>query len=197
MTKKCASCSFDNTDDATFCESCGSKMESFSPPPSPAPVAAGPPAPAMTASPLSPASMPSSPPAAQGPKVKCTMCGTENSQGNEFCDSCGAKLSAIPAASPILVAPITRLILPQGDEIKVDSYPRAMGRADFVRVNKSEYVSRKHFELSIENGKYYLADTNSTNGTKINNNTVTTKTELKDGDVIELGGAISVTFKAG
>lgn len=192
MSKKCASCAFENTDDAEFCESCGLKLDG-----SPVPRVPTPPAGSRGASARP---RPSAPPAptSRGGKLKCALCGSENEAGSEFCDSCGAKLSAaaqIQATTPAM--PTSKLILPQGDEIAITSYPRAFGRADFARIEKSEYVSRKHFEVSMENGKYYLADTGSTNGTSLNKTKLTSKSELKDGDQIELGGVITLTFKAG
>jgi pSer/pThr/pTyr-binding forkhead associated (FHA) protein len=92
-------------------------------------------------------------------------------------------------------APISKLILPQGDEISITSYPRTFGRSDFLRVDKSDYISRKHFEISLENGKYYILDVGSTNGTNLNGTKLTGKTELKGGDSIELGGVVTLTFQ--
>jgi DNA-directed RNA polymerase subunit RPC12/RpoP len=195
LTKKCTLCGFENTDDTTFCESCGSKIESIAPPPPPMPVP-----PNASAGSLPPRAVQPVTPPSMGGKMKCATCGAENETGTEFCDNCGARLgeaARVQAQPPGPRMPTARLILPQGDEIILTSYPRVFGRADFARLDKSEFISRKHFEVSYEGSKFYLTDTNSTNGTAINKTKVISRTELKDGDSIELGGTVAMTFRAG
>jgi len=193
MTKSCATCGFENLDDAIYCESCGAKITGLvSPPvvPTPGPSPQQPPA-----GPTTPPQSVEPTPTAPKTKVKCSLCGTENDSTAPFCDNCGAKLSGVAAAPAGPSAPISKLILPQGDEISIMSYPRTFGRSDFLRFDKSDYISRKHFEISMENGKYFILDLGSTNGTNLNGAELTGKTELKSGDSIELAGVITLTFQ--
>ena len=82
----------------------------------------------------------------------------------------------VPQASAI---PSSRLVAQQGSDIIISNYPRAFGREDFVRMDKSDYVSRKQFEISFENGRFYIADMNSTNGTWVNKTRINAKAESK------------------
>lgn len=196
MTKTCQTCGFENLDDATFCESCGAKVTAFVPAAAPKSVQPQQP----TVPPMSATTPPTAGAGATqqsstpSTKVKCPLCGTDNDPGTEFCDNCGSKMSGAPVAPAI--KPIAKLVLPQGDEIQISSLPHAYGRGDFARVDKSEYISRRHFEISSENGKFYVVDAGSTNGTSVNQVKISSKTEIKDGDTIELAGVISLTFKA-
>lgn len=50
------------------------------------------------------------------------------------------------------------------------------------------YISSKHVRFLMRNGKYYLEDTGSTNGTYINGEKLSSETvELNNGDRIHLG----------
>jgi len=49
------------------------------------------------------------------------------------------------------------------------------------------HVSRKHFKLSIENGKYFIEDLGSTNGTYVRGKRIKEKTEIKLNDTIIVG----------
>lgn len=48
-------------------------------------------------------------------------------------------------------------------------------------------VSRRHARLWFENGKWYLEDLQSSNGTMVNNIRIFQPVELQDGDVISFG----------
>ncbi len=58
---------------------------------------------------------------------------------------------------------------------------------------KHHDVSRRHSEVSYENGQYVLRDLGSTNGTFLNGKEITTPSVLSPGDRIEMGSRI-VTF---
>ncbi len=188
MTKKCPVCGYENADDAVYCESCGAKLAAPASGQGPSlpqgPALGAPQAPQQEGA-------GQSPPPPEG-KIKCPVCGFENEPGTEFCKNCGAKLSVAVAPSK----PAASLVLPSGEEIEITSLPRVFGRSDFLRLQHSEYISRKHFEISFENGKYYIVDVGSTNGTSVNHVKVLSKTEIKNGDLIELAGMVSLTFKA-
>ena len=53
-------------------------------------------------------------------------------------------------------------------------------------------ISKEHCEISIEDDSYILTDRNSSNGTILNGDTLSSKTtKLKDGDIIQMGSSKS------
>jgi pSer/pThr/pTyr-binding forkhead associated (FHA) protein len=48
-------------------------------------------------------------------------------------------------------------------------------------------ISRFHSVIKLENGKYYIEDCKSRNGTLVNGNKVTEPTAIVDGDMLKLG----------
>jgi pSer/pThr/pTyr-binding forkhead associated (FHA) protein/tetratricopeptide (TPR) repeat protein len=52
---------------------------------------------------------------------------------------------------------------------------------------EEELASRKHAEISLEAGSYWLCDLQSTNGTCLNGEKIRQRTPLKDGDEISIG----------
>ena len=78
----------------------------------------------------------------------------------------------------------------EGPEIPVPYTPFIIGKsrelADFCLDRPS--VSRLHVRIDLEDGKYYITDLNSTNGTEINHERlmVNEKRELSDGDRIQI-----------
>ncbi len=76
-----------------------------------------------------------------------------------------------------------------------------LGRNDFVSLVKSgnvELISRQHLRIECKDNEYYIEDNDRTNGTRLNGTLITGKGRqlLKDSDRIDLGGALTLTFKA-
>ena len=59
-----------------------------------------------------------------------------------------------------------------------------------------EEVSRRHAQVSFQDGRYVLEDLGSTNGTYINGRRVKNPTPLYNGDVIEMGEAARIIFSS-
>ena len=55
-------------------------------------------------------------------------------------------------------------------------------------VLNDSYVSSEHAVISYRDGSWWLADSNSTNGTLLNDRRVNGETTLSPGDVIGIGG---------
>jgi len=55
-------------------------------------------------------------------------------------------------------------------------------------------ASRRHAQISFQEGRYILEDLGSTNGTYINGRRVSTPTPLHNGDVIEMGETSRIVF---
>jgi pSer/pThr/pTyr-binding forkhead associated (FHA) protein len=53
-----------------------------------------------------------------------------------------------------------------------------------------ECVSRRHAQVWNEEGRWWLRDLGSRNGTRVNGVRVTERTEVRPGDRVNLGGAV-------
>jgi len=90
--------------------------------------------------------------------------------------------------------------LPNGLEIRLGVEGEVIGRAQVARslgLDELGSVSRQHFRISFEDGKPYIEDTGSANGTTVNDRNIRGEgsVELHDGDVIEMAGKVSLKFK--
>jgi hypothetical protein len=105
-----------------------------------------------------------------------------------------------PVTTPAIDATPAKLAMPDGNEILLAGNARSFGRHDFEKFMPPEhatYISRQHINLCYEEGNYYVEDRSSTNGTRVNGTDIkgTGRHQLADGDVIELAGKLSITFK--
>jgi predicted component of type VI protein secretion system len=86
-----------------------------------------------------------------------------------------------------------RLVVAQGPhkgkEIPVSSSSKfVIGRSSECQLRPaSQAISKKHCILQIRDGKCFVEDLNSTNGTFINEKQLTGEGELQDGDVLKIG----------
>lgn len=55
-------------------------------------------------------------------------------------------------------------------------------------------VSRRHARIVSQNNNYYIEDLGSTNGTFVNGRRISIVTRLSNGDIIDLGESIRLTF---
>ena len=107
---------------------------------------------------------------------------------------------ASPATSPVIEAPAAKLAMPDGSEVLLAGNTRSLGRKDFEKFlapGEVSYISRQHLNIWFEEGKYYIEDRSSTNGTRINGTDIkdTGRHILEDGDAIDLAGKLNITFK--
>jgi hypothetical protein len=106
----------------------------------------------------------------------------------------------LPPSADIADAPPARLVMPDNSEILLAGNSRSFGRLEFKNFMPEEnpsYISRQHIDIWYEDGLYFIADHNSTNGTRVNDNNIKGigRQPLADGDVIELAGKLRITFK--
>ena len=126
--------------------------------------------------------------------IVCTTCGTIQSGTGFFCTTCGAKLSSVAmrrikereALRP--APPSLRLITEggqTGDAYALDRQKTTIGRsrAD-ITFPHDGFMSGLHARIVERDGRYYLVDENSRNGTFIR---VQEKIELKPGDMLIVG----------
>lgn len=106
----------------------------------------------------------------------------------------------LPATTPVTETASAKLAMPDGSEALLAGNARTFGRNDFekyVSPDTVPYISRQHINIWYENDQYYIEDRSSTNGTRLNGADIkgTGRHVLTDGDVIELAGKLSITFK--
>ena len=111
-----------------------------------------------------------------------------------------ASTSASPATTPVGEVPAAKLALPDGSEMLLAGNARSFGRKDFEKFlapDEVSYVSRQHINIWVEEGKYYIEDRSSTNGTRLNEVEIkdTGRHVLSAGDTINLAGKLNITFK--
>jgi hypothetical protein len=103
-----------------------------------------------------------------------------------------------PALEPS-ISPRAKLILPDGLELRITTNSQVIGRAELARalgLDDLGLISRKQFQVTCQEGKYFIEDAGSANGTKLNNEDIKGKgiIDLKDGDIIDSAGAIKLKF---
>lgn len=85
----------------------------------------------------------------------------------------------------------------EGEDFKIRGSQTIIGSAsDCDIVIDDPYISLRHASLRYQEGKFYLTDLDSTNGTFVNDGKQSiTKVELKDSDVIRIG-QVKLKFKS-
>lgn len=106
-----------------------------------------------------------------------------------------------PKTSPVTVGPPAKFVASNGSELSLTGDGAPLGRRDFqhmVSPDKADLISRQHVTVSYENGQYYIEDHGSTNGTRLNGSSIkgTGRQAIKDGDTIDLAGALSFVFRS-
>jgi hypothetical protein len=104
------------------------------------------------------------------------------------------------ASTSVAEAPPAKLVMPDGSEMLLVGSTRTFGRPDFEKLlpgDRASFISRHHINVWYEDGKYFVEDRGSTNGTRINGSEIrgNGRQALVDGDVIELADKLSITFK--
>lgn len=124
----------------------------------------------------------------------CEECGTKNPMPMRKCSQCGEDISYIVAVSDSLDEEIHYVLASLDDDFVFELIDKntIVGRENAMQdyLSVKSYVSRKHAEFLLENGKVFLKNYSHTNYSFINNEKVLSEdfVELHDGDVIGLGG---------
>lgn len=123
--------------------------------------------------------------------TQCPVCKTFNPAGVMFCVECGLIFDrALPAdafGAPAIQLPV--LVETTGKEHTVRPGTNMVGREGDIMIVDPK-VSRKHAQVSSDNGVIVLEDLGSTNGTFYNGERLNPgdKRTLKQGDVVSFGG---------
>ncbi len=134
--------------------------------------------------------------------LPCFRCGASNPSTRLFCTSCGDELSDKRAIHDRYLGPNGRPVLARltiqngpmgGQSYRFHQVVTTIGRTngnDLIIQGRT--VSRRHARLLFDNGRWYLEDLQSANGTLVNNARVYQPVALNDGDVINFGDEIVV-----
>ncbi|GHO42536.1 protein kinase domain-containing protein [Ktedonospora formicarum] len=147
--------------------------------------------------PLPPTSSPDLNMAGGQQMITCFRCGAQNPRSRLFCTSCGDDLSNKRAAldrytdgsgRPVLA----RLTIQNGPmaqrSFRFHQDVTTIGRTNGCDlVISGRTVSRRHARLWFAEGRWFLADLGSVNGTMLNNVRIQQPVALNDGDVIHFG----------
>lgn len=126
--------------------------------------------------------------------VRLCECGAKNPPNARKCSSCGEDISDItPTPDTAEKLAETTFVLSSTDgqyAYKMTSDEIIIGRENVMSeyLSVKSYVSRSHAKLSIMNGELFIENMSNTNFTYVNNQKITEKTRLNDGDEIGLGG---------
>lgn len=129
--------------------------------------------------------------------VRICDCGEKNPVNARKCRACGEDLSdAAPVAETEgekEPARILRCVLSSLDGLYVYEVPAGgilLGRENAMSdyLASKIYVSRAHARIVPENGGFFIENLSSTNYTYLNNQKISDKAMLKDGDELGLGG---------
>lgn len=126
-----------------------------------------------------------------GTTVTCPVCHTENAPGEKYCGDCGFLLSSTPGNGEIAVpGEQPRLLDPSAQrEYLLKPGENSIGRegADVLLSNPT--VSRRHALITLDDGKCWIEDSGSTNGTFVAGRQLSLgeRVELDDGAELKFG----------
>jgi hypothetical protein len=134
--------------------------------------------------------------------LPCFRCGASNPSTRLFCTTCGYELADKRAVADRFMGPNGRPVLArltiQNGPMGGRSYLFHQDVTTIGRTNGNDLVisgrtvSRRHARLWFDNGRWYIEDLQSANGTLVNSVRVYQPITLNDGDVINFGDEIVV-----
>ncbi|MBV9689731.1 MAG: protein kinase [Ktedonobacteraceae bacterium] len=134
--------------------------------------------------------------------LTCFRCGARNSSTRLYCTTCGDELANSRADYDRYLGPNGKAVLARlsmqnglmaGHSYRFHQQMTTIGRTngnDFIIAGRT--VSRRHARLWFDNGRWYLEDLQSANGTLVNNRRIYQPVVLHDGDVINFGDEVAV-----
>lgn len=143
-----------------------------------------------------------------GVNIACFRCGALNDSARLYCTSCGYDLSDKNANADLYLGPNGRPVLARlsmqtgpmsGRSYRFHQAVTTIGRTngnDFVISGRT--VSRRHARLLFDNGRWYLEDLQSANGTFVNKQRIYQQVVLNDNDVVNFGDEVvlfNITYK--
>jgi eukaryotic-like serine/threonine-protein kinase len=134
--------------------------------------------------------------------LTCFRCGAPNPSSRLYCTTCGDDLSNKRASADRFLGPngrpILALLTMQNGPTAGRSYRFHQDVTTIGRTNGNDLViagrtvSRRHARLWFRDGRWFLEDLQSANGTLANNVRIHQPVMLNDGDVINFGDEVVV-----
>ncbi len=137
-----------------------------------------------------------------GATVSCAVCGTNSAAMETYCVECGFLLASAPGAletaepaetGPELVEHVT------GRRFRLKTGVNTVGRENCDILLMDGTVSRRHAQVSVENGAIVVTDLGSTNGTQVSGARIgpNQPTPLPQGATVRFGNATLTLPAAG
>lgn len=125
--------------------------------------------------------------------IRLCDCGTKNAPNARKCSACHEDISDITPTPDTEEETATSFILSSMDgqyAYTMTADEVTIGRESTMGeyLGRKSYVSRSHAKLSVESGELWIENLSGTNFTYVNNQKITEKTKLADGDEVGLGG---------
>lgn len=133
----------------------------------------------------------------------CRRCGHANPPSSNFCSSCGSPLSDLvdeptemlrlegldtAGDAPEVVGFLVSRGPKAGSRYELDVGVTSLGRHPESTIFFDDVtVSRRHAEATFDGASVSVRDVGSLNGTYVNQKQVDAPTELRDGDVLQIG----------
>ena len=140
--------------------------------------------------------------AASNVMITCFRCGATNPSSRLYCTTCGDDLSNKRASADRYLGPDGRPVLArlsmQNGPMSGRSYRFHQDVTTIGRTNGNDLVisgrtvSRRHARLWFSDGRWYLEDLGSANGTLLNGNRIFQPVALNDSDVINFGDEVVI-----
>lgn len=132
-----------------------------------------------------------------GASVACPICKTENAPTEKYCGECGFLLSSTPVEDAVApdTARMPRLTDATGREYLLKVGENTIGREATDVLLNDPTVSRRHAMVIIEDGKAFIEDMGSSNGSSASGVRVQPgeRIEITDGAELKFGSAF-LTF---
>ncbi|MCX8052227.1 MAG: FHA domain-containing protein [Armatimonadetes bacterium] len=123
--------------------------------------------------------------------VDCPVCHTSNPPSETYCVDCGFLLSSEPVdvAEEYGTTQVGSFVTPDGTrEFALRLGENTVGRLDADILLTHSTVSRKHAVVTVEEGRVFVEDVGSTNGTTVAGR------KVEPGEKIELADGVEVVF---
>jgi hypothetical protein len=118
---------------------------------------------------------------------------------SQYAASSPGEIETKEPSAPLPSAARAKLALPNGLDIQLSGKSRIIGRGDLARALSLDdlgLISRRHFEVKLDDEQFYVEDLGSANGTHLNGKDISGQgpVSLDDNDVIEPAGAAQLKF---
>ncbi|HEU4753366.1 MAG TPA: FHA domain-containing protein, partial [Armatimonadota bacterium] len=133
----------------------------------------------------------------------CPVCGTPNGPAERYCQDCGFMFGSAPGEIEPLpdVSQLPRLVeAATGRELALNPGVNTVGRENVDVLLMDPTVSRRHAQITLENGQLVVEDLGSTNGTQVSGRPVRAgdRASAFDGDTLRFGSVtLTLTLPGG